>query len=127
MNNPMGKDRTIAPGKDRTIAPGKDRTIAPANERTQTIRREIIGLLEQGSMTVRDISQAVSIMEKDVFHHLASIEKTVRQQKKKIVTKPHYCMNCGFEFKHRKTFKKPGKCPECRDGRIASAVYRIVS
>ncbi len=97
------------------------------NERTQTIRQEIIGLLEQGPMTVRDISQAVSIMEKDVIHHLASIEKTVRRHNKRIETKPHYCMDCGFEFKNRKTFKKPGKCPECRDGRIASAVYRIVS
>ena len=96
------------------------------NERTQTIRQEIIGLLEQGPMTVRDISQAVSIMEKDVPNHLASIEKTVRRQKKRLEIAPHYCMDCGFQFKNRKTFKKPGKCPECRDGRIASAVYRIV-
>ncbi|MCG8637575.1 MAG: ArsR family transcriptional regulator [Desulfobacterales bacterium] len=94
--------------------------------RKLTIRQEIISLLEQAPMTARDISQAVSIMEKDVPHHLSSIEKTLRQQKKRLETAPHYCMDCGFEFTKRKSFKKPGKCPGCRDGRIASAVYRIV-
>jgi predicted Zn-ribbon and HTH transcriptional regulator len=95
-------------------------------ERQLTIRQEIITLLGQGPMTARDISQAVSIMEKDVPHHLASIKKTLKQQKKRLETEPHYCMDCGFEFTKRKTFKKPGKCPGCRDGRIASAVYRVV-
>ena len=96
-----------------------------SNERKQTIRQEIISHLENGPMTVRDISQSVGIMEKDVYHHLAFIEKTVKHQKKKIHVKPYYCQDCGFKFKSRKTFKKPGKCPMCRDGRIASAVFRI--
>ena len=54
-----------------------------SNERKQTIRQEIISHLKSGPMTARDISQSVSIMEKDVYHHLAFIEKTVRRQKKK--------------------------------------------
>jgi len=97
------------------------------NERKQTIRQEIISLLESGPLTVRDISQYVGIMEKDVYHHLSFIEKTVRNQKKRIHIEPYYCMDCGFQFKNRKTFKKPGKCPGCKDGRIASAVFRIES
>lgn len=97
------------------------------NERKQTIRQEIISHLENGSLTARDISQSVGIMEKDVYHHLAFIEKTVRHQKKRIHVAPYYCLNCGFEFKNRKTFKKPGKCPGCKDGRIAPAVFWIVS
>jgi predicted Zn-ribbon and HTH transcriptional regulator len=96
-------------------------------ERQQTIRREIISLLEQGPMTIRDISQAAGIMEKDVCHHLGFIEKTLRHQRKKLHVDPYYCRNCGFEFKNRKTFKKPGKCPGCREGRIAAAIYRVVS
>ena len=97
-----------------------------SNERKQTIRQEIISHLEDGPLTVRDISQSVGIMEKDVFHHLAFLEKTIRHQKKRIHVEPYYCLDCGFQFKNRKTFKKPGKCPRCKDGRIASAVFRIV-
>jgi len=97
------------------------------DERKQTIRQEIINHLENAPMTVREISQSVGILEKNVYHHLAFIEKSVRHQKKRIHVKPYYCMNCGFQFKNRKTFKKPGKCPGCRDGRIAPAVFLIVS
>ena len=95
------------------------------NERTQTIRQEIISCLEHSPLTVRDLSQTVGIMEKDVCHHLEFIEKTVRSQRKKLHVKPYYCRDCGFQFKDRKTFKKPGKCPVCKDGRIGSAVFWI--
>jgi hypothetical protein len=78
-------------------------------------------------MTIRDISQSVGIMEKDVVHHLEFIDKTVRAQKRRILMEAYYCMNCGFEFKNRKNFKKPGKCPSCREGRIAPTVFWIES
>ena len=82
--------------------------------RIQTVRQETIGFLKSGPVTIRDISQAVGIMEKDVFHHLEFIDKTVRFQKNKLRMTPYHCLQCGFEFKHRKKFKKPGKCPSCR-------------
>jgi len=97
-----------------------------SDERKQTIRQEIISHLENGPQTVRDISKSVGIMEKDVYHHLTFIEKTVRRQKKRIHVEPYYCLDCGFQFKNRKTFKKPSKCPGCKDGRIAPAVLSIV-
>ncbi len=97
-----------------------------SNEKTHTIRQEIINHLEKGPLRVRDISKSVGIMEKDVYHHLTSIDKTVKNQKKRMHVEPYYCQDCGFQFKNRKTFKKPGKCPRCKDGRIASAVFRIV-
>jgi predicted Zn-ribbon and HTH transcriptional regulator len=102
-------------------------TFSMSNERKKTIRQEIISLLENGPLTARDISQSVSIMEKDVSHHLAFIEKTVRHQKKRIHAEPYHCLDCGFQFKDRKTFKKPSKCPGCKDGRIAPAVFWITS
>ena len=97
------------------------------DERNQTIRQEIIDELENNALTARDISQKIGILEKDVYHHLTFIEKTVKHQKKRIHFEPYYCMNCGFQFKNRKTFKRPGKCPGCRNGRIAPAVFQIVS
>lgn len=97
------------------------------DERKQTIRQAIINHLENGPMTAREISQSVGILEKDVYHHMTFIEKTVMHQKKRIHVEPYYCLTCGFTFKNRKAFKKPGKCPGCRDGRIAPAVFLIVS
>ena len=95
------------------------------NQRKQTIRQEIIRLLERDPMTAREISQAVGIMEKDVAHHLESIDKTVKQRKQKLHVSPFSCRDCGFEFKSRRKLKKPGKCPACRDGRIEPAVFQI--
>lgn len=63
------------------------------NGKVQTIRQEIINHLERGPMTVRDISQFVGIMEKDVVHHLEFIDKTVRTQKKRIQMEPYCCLN----------------------------------
>ncbi|MCG8617584.1 MAG: ArsR family transcriptional regulator [Desulfobacterales bacterium] len=95
------------------------------NERSQTIRREIISLLEASPMTAREISQAVRIMEKDVPHHLAAIQKTVKRSRKRLEATPAACRNCVFEFRQRNSFRKPGKCPGCRQPRIVSAVFKI--
>jgi len=97
------------------------------DERKQTIRQEIINELENNALTARDISQSIGILEKDVYHHLAFIEKTVKHKNKRILLEPYHCMNCGFQFNNRKTFKRPGKCPGCKNGRIAPAVFQIVS
>ncbi len=95
------------------------------DSKTQTIRQQMIQCLETEPMSARDLSKAVHITEKDVYFHLESIAKTIRHKNKKLITIPCSCLNCGFEFKHRKTFKKPGKCPGCRNPRIARAIYRL--
>jgi len=50
------------------------------DERKQTIRQEIIDELESNALTVRDISQSIGILEKDVYHHLTFIEKTIKNK-----------------------------------------------
>lgn len=94
-------------------------------EEKGTIRQEIIGLLESQPSTIREMSQAIGISEKDVYHHLTFIEKSLRPQKKRIHVQPYHCLACGFDFTTRQSFKKPGKCPACRHTRIAPAVFRI--
>ncbi len=96
------------------------------NENNLTIRQQIIECLIKKPMTPREISQSVSITEKDVYFHLAFIEKTVRRKSKTLKTVSYYCLQCGFEFKKRKTFKKPGKCPGCRHPRIQPALFHII-
>jgi transcriptional regulator len=95
-------------------------------DKKQTIREQIISSLEAGPMTARDLSRALRIREKDAYSHLPSVAKSIKHQKKQIQITPCYCLSCGFEFKDRKSFKKPGKCPVCRQSRIEPAVFVIV-
>lgn len=95
------------------------------NDTQETLRQQIIRLLETGPMTIRDISQAVRISEKEACGHLPFIEKSVRRQTKKMVVSPSLCLNCGFEFKKRRKMSKPGKCPKCRETRIQPPEFSI--
>lgn len=94
-------------------------------DRKHTIRQDMAQLLSEGPSSIRDISQAVGIMEKDVIEHLMSVEKSLRSQHKKLRIEPYRCMNCGFVFKNRKKYNKPGKCPGCKNGRIESALFWV--
>ncbi len=104
----------------------KDNSAFGEPEKKRTIREQMIQSLEAEPMTVRDLSKTLHISEKEFYSHLPSIEKSIRHQKKQIKITPYHCLSCGFEFKDRKTFKKPGKCPKCRQSRIEPAVFEIV-
>ena len=91
----------------------------------QTIRQQIIDLLISEELTQRDLSQAVSIPEKEVVDHLSHIERSVRSQGKKLVEIPCRCLSCGFVFEKRTRFSKPGRCPHCRNSHIQTARYHI--
>ena len=91
-----------------------------------TIRQQIIDLLQHEQMNARDLSQALSIMEKEVYSHLEHIIKTLATQKKKLVVIPCECLSCGFVFESREKFSKPGRCPKCKQGHIRMAEYRVV-
>jgi predicted Zn-ribbon and HTH transcriptional regulator len=90
-----------------------------------TLRQQIIDLLRQESMTALDISQAVRTSEKDVYRHLAHIQKTVAGQRQKLSFTPCTCLACGFTFTDRRRLTKPGRCPRCRESRIDHPVFRI--
>jgi predicted Zn-ribbon and HTH transcriptional regulator len=91
-----------------------------------TIRQEIIELLSVGAHTARDISQLVGIREKEVYNHLSYISRSVAAQKKKLHIIPAECIACGHEFKDRKRFTKPGRCPRCKSERIREPSYQVV-
>jgi predicted Zn-ribbon and HTH transcriptional regulator len=92
-----------------------------------THRQQIIDLLRREAMTALDISQAVRISEKDVYRHLAHIQKTVAGQKRKLSFTPCTCLSCGFTFADRRRLTKPGRCPRCRESRIDHPVFIIQS
>lgn len=91
----------------------------------QTIRQQLIDLLQADELTVRDLSQAVSIPEKEVMAHLVHIEKSVRNLGKKLEESPYKCFSCGYVFDKRKRFTRPGRCPRCRNSHIQNSSYHI--
>jgi predicted Zn-ribbon and HTH transcriptional regulator len=93
----------------------------------QTTRKQMIGLLEKEEMSARELSQAVRIREKEVYEHLAHIGRTVNTKRKKLVITPSQCFECGYVFKNRKRYTRPGRCPHCKSERISNPTYRILS
>ena len=91
----------------------------------QTLRQQIINLLGGDELSLRDLSQALSIPEKEVVDHLGHIERTVRNQGGNLIEIPYKCLSCGFIFEKRTRFSKPGRCPACKNSHIQAASFHI--
>ena len=91
-----------------------------------TIRQQITDLLSQGEYDIRDLSQILGIQEKEIYLHLPHVAKSVASQKKKLRIRASACLACGYKFKDRKRFTKPGRCPGCKSERIQPPTYQIL-
>ena len=92
-------------------------------ERQETVRKEILSELEGQTLSVKDISGAVRISEKEVVDHLQHIQKTISKGEYTLILTPAECKKCGFKFKKREKLKKPGKCPLCRSQAIREPLF----
>ena len=98
---------------------------APA-PRTETVRQRIRTFLEEGApATAREISGEVRIPEREVFGHLAHLERTLHRQGMKLVVLPAECRHCGFVFRKRDRLSKPGRCPVCRHTSVSEPLFGI--
>ena len=91
-----------------------------------TIRQQIVAILIEYELGVREISQTVGIPEKEVYQHLTHIAQTLVAQNKKIRIKPYECLKCGFTFDDRQRFSKPGRCPKCKQTHVENPIFRIL-
>jgi transcriptional regulator len=82
-------------------------------------------LLKTGEYSAKDISKILGIMEKEVYEHLAHVEKS-SLSKKSIISDPARCLDCGFVFKKRTRFSAPSRCPVCRSESITTPLYSLV-
>lgn len=91
----------------------------------KTIRKAISDELAAGMCTVRELSQAVGASEKQVVEHLFHVEKSAKGMGYRFVKEPSECLSCGFVFKERERFAKPGKCPECKASHISQPMFGL--
>jgi predicted Zn-ribbon and HTH transcriptional regulator len=95
------------------------------SERPETLRQEIIFVLEGRTLSAKDISANVGIREKDVYEHLGHIQKSLGRKGPSLLVTPAECKKCGFVFKKRERLKKPSKCPICRGQSIHEPLFSI--
>ena len=63
-----------------------------------TIRQQIIEMLKEDELNAIDISQMVSVREKEVYEHLAHISRSLKAKSQKLLIDPYCCLSCGYVF-----------------------------
>lgn len=94
-------------------------------ERHETIRKEILSLLLDQTLSAKNISAEVHISEKDVYGHLEHIGRSTHKTGHHLTVISAECMKCGFIFKKRERLKKPGRCPVCRGEKIQEPLFSL--
>ena len=92
-----------------------------------TIRQNIISLLSGQELDARDLSQELGLKEKEVYGHLAHVERSVAASGDRFVLTPSQCLLCGYVFEDRRRLTRPGRCPQCRRSKIQNPSFRILS
>jgi predicted Zn-ribbon and HTH transcriptional regulator len=85
----------------------------------------MIELLNKEEMTAIELSQSLRIPEKEVYEHLPHISRSVNSRGKRLVIRPAMCLKCGYAFKERRRFTRPGRCPRCRESHLQRPAYQI--
>ncbi|MCG6905202.1 MAG: transcriptional regulator [Desulfobacteraceae bacterium] len=91
----------------------------------QTIRQALVELLSGEPLSARELSRILGIREKEVCEHLVHIGRTAGARRQKLLTLPFACLDCGFVFRDRKRFTRPGKCPRCRGTHIEVPRFQL--
>jgi transcriptional regulator len=96
------------------------------NDKLQTPRQDLKTLLLEQDRSVRELSQLLSLSEKDILTHLKHIAKSPGQGCQFVLI-PARCRQCGFVFKKRDRLTTPSRCPLCRQTAIARPRYALKS
>jgi transcriptional regulator len=94
-------------------------------ERNETVRRNIIAVLEGNTLSAKEISAEIGLSEKDVYGHLEHIRQTINKRNQAFIVTPAECKKCGFVFRKRERLKKPGRCPVCRNETIRDPLFAV--
>jgi predicted Zn-ribbon and HTH transcriptional regulator len=94
-------------------------------EPPRTVRQQITELLLEQEMSAKELSRRLGVREKEIYAHLGHIAKSVAARGKKLQVPPFECLSCGYVFRGRERFTRPGRCPRCRESHIQTPVYRL--
>jgi len=87
-------------------------------------RKDLIDLLLNRPLSLRDIAVVLDVSPRDVEDDLRHLIKSLKASPYREDITPARCRKCGFQFRADK-LHKPGKCPRCRDGWISDPLIGI--
>jgi predicted Zn-ribbon and HTH transcriptional regulator len=90
-----------------------------------TTRQSLKEVLLEGPTSSLEISQRLSLPEKEVLEHLEHLARNPGPGYKFQIT-PAACKRCGFSFKKRRRLTTPSRCPLCRHESITRPRFRLV-
>lgn len=91
----------------------------------QTQRQMIKELLLEGVFSSLELSQRLSLPEKEVLDHLAHIALAPGPGCR-FHTSPAVCNNCDFAFKKRERLTTPSRCPRCHHESIRRPRFALL-
>jgi predicted Zn-ribbon and HTH transcriptional regulator len=87
-------------------------------------RKDLIALLQDRPMSVRDIADLMEVPISEVAQDLEHLAKSLKHGELRIVLEPARCRKCGFRF-DRQRFSSPSKCPQCRGTWIRAPLISV--
>jgi len=90
-----------------------------------TARQAMKELLAEQPRSSLELSQLLSLSEKEVLGHLAHLVRAPGPGKQFHLI-PAVCKNCGFIFTKRDRLTRPSRCPRCRGQSIRRPRFALV-
>ena len=98
----------------------------PPRPQSQTQREALRDALRDEPRSARELSEALSMRERDVVDHLGHLELSLERTGERLDVTPARCLGCRYDFEDRLRLTKPGRCPRCRSTRIAVPRFQVV-
>jgi predicted Zn-ribbon and HTH transcriptional regulator len=90
-----------------------------------TIRQLLKELLQEETLSSLELSQRLSLSEKEVLDHLSHIARAPGPGYRFQITSA-VCKNCGFAFRKRERLTIPSRCPICHHESIRRPRFALV-
>ncbi len=90
-----------------------------------TLRQLIKEILQEQALSSLEISQRLSLPEREVLDHLGHIARAPGPGYRFRIT-PAVCKHCGFTFKKRERLTTPSRCPLCQHESIRRPRFALI-
>ncbi len=98
----------------------------PPPERHATPRERLLAALDHGeALTLLELSQDASLPERAIPDHLEHLQRSLKRAGRRLQLEPPRCVDCGFGFRGRTRFTRPGRCPRCRSTHLEPPRVRV--
>jgi transcriptional regulator len=90
-----------------------------------THRQQIMERLQEKPLNARELSQELSLSEREVYAHLPFVAQSAKTKGARLKVLPFSCLACGYLFRERKRFTPPSRCPRCRSTHLEKPTFRV--